>query len=186
MYNQNKIEEIWSISKDKYAIQQVKEEWLWMIDRTVNQWENKKDILEIGCYDGGTSFFLSNFANEMISIDEHNPARFDTTSMEGENFKYIGGDSHLSSTLNQINDKKWNYAFIDGDHSYEGVKADFHNILPFMDQESYMVFHDIVISDFHHEHKCFVGEFWEEVKKDYKYEEYKTNDIWGGIGILFL
>lgn len=38
---------------------------------------------------------------------------------------------------------KYKFVFIDGDHSYEGVKKDFETLLPFMDNDGIMIFHDV-------------------------------------------
>jgi cephalosporin hydroxylase len=180
------LDQIWRISKGKYKIQQIKEEWDWLIANTLEPDESGlKNILEIGCYDGGSSYYLSRFAKNMITIDNNIPCRFDCSCFN-TNYQYIGGDSHHPNQIAHFSDFEWDFAFIDGDHSYEGVKADFYNLLPHLKKGTPVAFHDIAISDFHHTHGCYVGEFWRDLKKEYsatKFEEFQTDLTWGGIGI---
>lgn len=195
-YNQEELDSIWTVAKDEFKIQQIKEEWEWLINETVNKWDKPKNILEIGCYDGGSSYYLSHFAKDMVTMDWHDPARFDITKLVKANtgrefnYAYIGGDSlkpnNIKSALKAFPDQ-FSFAFIDGDHSYEGVKADFENFVPYLPEGTPVVFHDVVISNFHHDHGCYVGEFWRDLKLKYpNTKEFKTNPDWAGIGILIL
>jgi predicted O-methyltransferase YrrM len=186
------LDELWDTAKNDFGIQQIKEEWDWMIAKTVNTWVQHQNILEIGCYDGGSTSYLSHFADDMITIDNNTPARFDVKEVNPNVkglYKYVGGDSHSGVTLSHLDGMTFDFAFIDGDHSWEGVKADFYNVLPYLTKGSPVVFHVIVISDFHHQHGCYVGEFWEELKRDFKggtFSELKTDENWAGIGIVIL
>jgi predicted O-methyltransferase YrrM len=182
-------DDVWKSAKEQYKIQQIREEWEWLISNTVATWETKKNILEIGCYDGGSTYYLSNFANKMRTIDNNVPCRFDPCSIPCLDYEYIGGDSHDPDILKSVLSTDWDFAFIDGDHSYEGVKADFQNVRGFLKSGTPVAFHDIVISDYHHAHGCYVGEFWEDLKKanpTLKTLEFKTDSEWGGIGIVFI
>lgn len=78
------------------------------------------------------------------------------------------------------------FLFIDGDHSYEGVKKDFELYSPLVD--GLIVFHDIV---YHTKMKSDVPLLWKELKGDYEHYEFVSplhNDlgigVWGGIGVL--
>lgn len=187
---ENNLDSMW-IGATNRKIQQIKEEWEWLILTGVKPWAYSQNILEIGCYDGGSTWYLSHFAKNMITIDNHNPCRFDIDEMKKNHFgtyDYIGGDSHDPKMNEHFGKFDWDFVFIDGDHSYEGVKADFYNILPYLKKNTRVAFHDIVISDFHHTHGCYVGEFWEDLKEEYpatKFEEFKTNSEWAGIGIVW-
>ena len=48
----------------------------------------------------------------------------------------------LSELLQNLN-LKYDFVFIDGDHSYAGVKRDYESILPFLSENGVMVFHDV-------------------------------------------
>lgn len=96
---------------------------------------------------------------------------------------------------------KIDFLFIDGDHSYEGVEQDFEMYAPFVKKGGIICFHDIVISEKHHERNVYVGEFWKELTRNrMPYEpnvceingnEYEViefvedkNQTWAGIGAL--
>lgn len=181
---------LWEQSS-KMKIQQIRDEWEWLIDTAIGHRKNM-NILEIGCYDGGSSLYLSNFAKNMITIDNHNPCRFDVekiTSSSDVNYLYRGGDSHSPDQTALFSTYDWDFVFIDGDHSYDGVKADFYNVLPHLKKGTPVAFHDIVVSDSHRSQGCFVGEFWEDLKqtfKAFKFEEFKTTTDWAGIGIVWI
>ena len=76
-----------------FKIQKIREEWLWLVERTVNRWDRPGNILEIGCYDGCSTYFLGNFAQNMVTVDMHK-TRFDPSKVSAKNYRYIGGDSH--------------------------------------------------------------------------------------------
>jgi predicted O-methyltransferase YrrM len=179
---------IWSVAEKEYKIQQIREEWEWLISKIFP--DNSKDynILEIGCYDGGSSFYLNLYSKNMITIDNNIPCRFDHTDFIN-NYQYVGGDSHHPKQTELFSKYEWDFAFIDGDHSYEGVKADFYNLLPHLKKGTPVAFHDIAISDFHHQHGCYVGEFWRDLKKEYnatRFDECQTDLTWGGIGVVWI
>ncbi len=168
-------------------IQQVREEWEWMISK-IERKGVLRNILEIGCYDGGSSWYLNQLAKNMITIDNNQPCRFNPSDL-GEHYQYIGGDSHDPTMHKYFSQHKWDFVFIDGDHSYDGVKKDFYTILPYLRKGTPVAFHDIIISPHHHSCNCYVGEFWEELKKEYsatRFEEYKSNTEWAGIGIVWI
>lgn len=128
-----------------------------------------------------------------------------------DNVYFIRGDSHSASTrtkftklfdivvvkpLPEIIGKCIDVLFIDGDHTYEGVKQDFLDYEPFCKKESIICFHDINDSPRHRERNVFVSEFWKELKENenggvteyngnyYKVMEFNAGQDWAGIGIL--
>jgi predicted O-methyltransferase YrrM len=189
MYNPTVLESFWQTALGSFKIQQIREEWLWLVDQTVNRWDRPGHILEIGCYDGGSTFFLGNFAENMVTVDMHKKPRFDPSKIPAKNYRYHGGDSHAPAQTRHFSKHSWDFVLIDGDHSYEGVKADFENILPHLRPGIPVAFHDIAISRSHHEQGCFVGEFWNDLKARYPqagFEEIRTHPDWAGIGIIRL
>ena len=71
--------------------------------------------------------------------------------------------------------------FIDGDHTYEGVKKDFEMYGPLVRESGIIAFHDIAVI----EKPCEVRKFWKELNSDYKKEIIEDEKQgWNGIGII--
>ncbi|WP_395750198.1 class I SAM-dependent methyltransferase [Prosthecobacter sp.] len=102
----------------------------------------------------------------------------------------IQDDSHSEQTRQQaevaLAGMKLDILFIDGDHSYKGVKRDFELWSPLVKSEGYVVFHDIL----RHKHveKCEVDQLWTELKVRFPFFEFveDPDQGWGGIGIIKL
>lgn len=155
-------------------------------------------VLEIGTgRNGGTLFLFSRIASEdatIISIDlpraYHNwkIPLFKSFTLEDQQIHSIRADSHDRATLDKIetilNDKKIDFLFIDGDHTYEGVKKDFEMYSPLVKKNGIIAFHDIVIHT--PEVCCEVNRFWNEIKPQYEHIEIVKD--WkqehGGIGLI--
>lgn len=134
-------------------------------------------------------------AEEMDKRDLWFHERFD-------NCYFIRGNSHDDDTLENVGDllgTTWNgdktaltsnqldLLFIDGDHSYDGVKQDFEFYSQFCKKNSIIVFHDIIDSQRHREREVFVSLFWNEIKHDPRFESFEIvgdrNQGWAGLGI---
>jgi predicted O-methyltransferase YrrM len=84
----------------------------------------------------------------------------------------IQGDSHSIETLKKIEellrDNKVDFLFIDGNHSYEGVKKDFEMYSLLVRKGGIIAFHDI-IPDYYAKRgikpASGVYKFWNEVKE---------------------
>jgi cephalosporin hydroxylase len=106
----------------------------------------------------------------------------------GVELHLIQADSHLPTTREEAKKRLFGDAidvlFIDGDHSYEGVKADFELWSTLVSPGGLVIFHDIL------PHKvvahCEVDKLWNELKPRYAHEEYIDNPDqgWAGIGVL--
>jgi len=155
-----------------------------------------KVILEIGTARGGTLFLFSNIADEeatLISVDLYQSIGkrilFRYIRKEKQKIFLIQGDSHSIETLRKIEailrDNKVDFLFIDGDHSYEGVKKDFEMYSPLVKKGGIIAFHDIVPHP--PETRCEVNKFYNEIKYDYRYIEIVRDwaQKWAGIGVLF-
>lgn len=162
-------------------------------------------ILEIGTKYGGTTHFLAEHfpKAKIISIDLPRKSPFNETVKNrnrwfkayfGDRVEFLVADSQKEETrnivLNIVNNYGIDCLFIDGDHTYEGVKQDFINWLPAMVSGSIIGFHDIVDSENHRKQNCYVAKFWNELKNNKQYYhgeliENKNQD-WAGIGYLFV
>lgn len=122
-----------------------------------------KVVVEIGTAGGGTLFLFCRIAAEdatIISIDF--PDRrfggsypvwkiplYKEFRLRKQRLYLVRADSHSPETLlrvkNLLKGEKVDFVFIDGDHSYEGVKLDFEMYGPLVDNSGMVAFHDIVI-----------------------------------------
>jgi predicted O-methyltransferase YrrM len=108
----------------------------------------------------------------------------------GQTLRLIRADSHLAETkervLQDLRGEKLDYLFIDGDHTYEGVKKDFEMYSPLVRSGGLVAFHDV--AEHGRELACGVDKFWNEIKEQYKHREMIENSKqgWAGIGVLFM
>lgn len=94
---------------------------------------------------------------------------------EGHETHLFLGNSRAPTLVKAVQDLgPYDFCFIDGDHSYEGVKADWENYGP---HAKVVAFHDIVNNT-----GCF--RLWQELKEQYRTIEY-TSSLFLGIGILY-
>ena len=165
-----------------------------------------RTILEIGVGKAGSSWAFSKIEalERIVAIDlpggpwgggpteesikyiaDNSPIKYD----------FIAGNSMSSECLEAVKkllfksfDKfdEVDFLFIDGDHSYSGVKTDFLTYKQFVREGGLIAFHDIC--EHAPETGCEVKKFWDEIKestpKD-KYVEFISEPTnWGGIGVL--
>lgn len=102
----------------------------------------------------------------------------------GYDVRVIWGDSRYKGVIeNASKDGPFDLIFIDGDHTYEGVKADFENYSP---MGKLIAFHDIA-NDMKRNSKGELIEvpvFWNELKQEYKHWEFIVKGSNMGIGII--
>jgi predicted O-methyltransferase YrrM len=104
----------------------------------------------------------------------------------------IKGDSHQEETVNLVKgliQHGLDLLFIDGDHSYKGVKEDFSRYSLLVKKGGWIAFHDI-IPDYQIRYGIHLGgwtggvpKFWNEVKRRYKHFEIVDNPRQDGAGI---
>jgi len=158
--------------------------------------------LEIGTCSGGTLFLFSRISAPdatLISVDLPG-GRFGgghsrwldpllrSFGRADQRIELVLGDSHEARTLAQIERKlagaTVDFLFIDGDHTYDGVKADFEMYSPLVRSEGLIALHDIVPGN--EDQVGGVPTFWRELKSRYKTREIVENWSQGsaGIGVL--
>jgi predicted O-methyltransferase YrrM len=162
-----------------------------------------KRIIEIGTANGGTLYLFSHVAQPdafLISIDLPNGRfgggfrnwrkfLFKKMVQKNQKLKLILKNSQnldtFLETQSLLNGEKVDFLFIDGDHTYEGVKKDFESYSKLVKPGGIIAFHDIVKGN-----PSFVGEvhkFWNEVKNNHKHMELveeKGQEAFG-IGVIF-
>jgi len=157
-----------------------------------------KLILEIGtCRDGTLYRFMREADDKAIFISIDMPGgkyggelgQPDETEMQswkrpGQTLHIIREDSHADQTLKKVKallkKRKFDFALIDGDHTYEGVKKDFEMYGPLV--KGMVAFHDIC----HHPNFPDVGveKFWNELEGEKIEIINDPNQGWAGIGVI--
>jgi predicted O-methyltransferase YrrM len=176
-------------------------------------------ILEIGTSAGGTLFLLAQLASPgglVISIDLPRGEfgggyplwkvpLYKAFARPGERLELIRGDSHEPANAMRVRrlleEKPLDFLFIDGDHSYDGVRRDFEIFAPLVRPGGLVAFHDISAPGEDSESQgtrldedqptLLVGDvpkFWNDIKRHYRTEELVSSGSEGffGIGLVFL
>jgi predicted O-methyltransferase YrrM len=180
---------------------QIKEEFIELLK--IFKEKKPKYILEIGTANGGTLFNFCKIAPDdatIISVDlpegpfgggypEWKIPIYQAFKKENQKLYLLRKDSHQKETLDEVlkilNGNQLDFLFIDGDHSYEGVKKDFEMYSPLVRKGGIIAFHDIV--EHIPESECLVNKFWDKIKINSKYKEVINclNQKWAGIGIIY-
>lgn len=180
MYREQ-LQALFERAKSEYGIQQIPGEFLDFMEFCREQ--DIQSVIEIGSYTGGTTFmFREAFEKRVIAVDI-NPL----SDIKG--VEYISGDSQQEDTIKAVNtllgQSKVDMLFVDGNHSYEGVKADWENYCKRVKKGGLIVFHDIVDSQEHRIQGCNVAQLWDTLKKSSDAKEFITDgSTWGGIGVI--
>ena len=162
-----------------------------------------KYILEIGTAFGGTLFLFTRIASydaKIISIDlpggnfgggyiKTRIKLYNSFSINNQKIHLIRKNSHKKETLEEVEEilskNKLDLLFIDGDHTYKGVKKDFELYSPLVKEGGIIVLHDIVKSEIK---GVEVSLFWDELKSKYNITEIieNQNQNWAGLGLIKL
>jgi predicted O-methyltransferase YrrM len=147
-------------------------------------------IVEIGCDAGGTLWAWQQLPGppRVIGVDLPAAAYSTAEFPETHGAELIIGNSHHGRTFTllaqTLGDTLADVLFIDADHTYRGVAADYHGYRPLVRPGGLIVFHDIVP----HPHIPEVGvrQLWMEISEHWPATEIITDpaEPWGGIGIL--
>jgi predicted O-methyltransferase YrrM len=149
-------------------------------------------MLEIGTARGGSLYLWSRYfesLSKIVSLDagthiEHYKSRIRLFEKFADtDTEFVISNSHEESTYdkikNCIKDKKIDFLLIDGDHSYDGVKSDFHMYSDLVSDNGIIAFHDIV-----NEEWPGVGKFWREIESEYDTTEIIEHPERLGIGVI--
>lgn len=156
-------------------------------------------VLEIGTGRGGTLFLWTRLARPnatIVSIDlpggkfggGYNKWRtilYKRFAKGNQELHLLRVDSHAQSTLEKtkqlLGGNPIDFLFIDGDHSFEGVKKDWEMYSPLVRPGGMVVFHDIAGNYDDTE----VKRLWDSIKSDFEHREYVTDSGgYYGIGVL--
>lgn len=154
-------------------------------------------VLEIGTASGGSLFMFTRIASneaKIASVDLPNGSfgggypdwkipLYSAFALPGQQLKLIRADSHATKTFDEVKEYFANqpidFIFIDGDHTYEGVRSDFESYRRLINKGGYIAFHDI-------EYAEGVRRFWSEIKGQYgsRWEFISETGPRYGIGVL--
>ncbi len=156
-------------------------------------------VLEIGTHRGGTLYLWARLARPdatLVSIDlpggkfggGYSPFRspiYRRFAQEGQKIHLIRANSHDASTLAEVSGllsgRPVDFLFIDGDHTYAGVKKDWEMYSPLVRPGGLIVFHDVAGNY----EETQVKAVWDAIKADYPHREYKAHpEGLYGIGVL--
>lgn len=158
-----------------------------------------KNFMEIGTDQGGTFAIWSKLSKDgkRISIDiphgNYGVSSYDVNKRDeylkslGSNVTMIHGDSQSGEIKNRISstlkEGELDFLFIDGDHTYEGVKKDYENYKKYVKPGGWIGFHDIKDTEFHRNANCRVDLLWDELEGE-KIEFVDNRSSYGGIGFI--
>ena len=158
-----------------------------------------KTVLEIGTLKGGTLYLWTKAASPnatIISIDlpgsypKRKISFYKSFGSASQKIYLLRADSHSETTLHRVErilrGRKVDFLFIDGDHSYEGVKNDFQMYAKLVKSGGIVAFHDIVPGP--SERVGNVSKFWDEIKQNFRYIEIVEdwNQDGYGIGVIYI
>jgi predicted O-methyltransferase YrrM len=162
-------------------------------------------VLEIGTARGGTLFLLTRVAAPdalLVSVDlrrgqfgggypRWRARLYRSFARERQLVELVLGDSHERRTRERIRhllgDRALDLLFVDGDHTYEGVKQDFADYSRLVRPGGLVAFHDIVPGGpGKHGDPGGVPAFWRELAATRQATELVEDWEWGSCGIGFI
>ncbi|HLG90823.1 MAG TPA: class I SAM-dependent methyltransferase [Candidatus Saccharimonadales bacterium] len=161
-----------------YYIQQVPEEISALLHELAKA-DHYSNFMEIGSAAGGTSRLFNDFFHfrNMVVLDNNaynqKAVRIRKQQLAGLPVMEFNGDSQSVEANNFVRDLniEFDILFIDGDHSYNGVRNDYYNHLEFVKKGGFLIFHDSVSFP-------EVGRFVNELKHDSRLtfiDQYRNN-----------
>jgi len=163
-------------------------------------------VVEIGTLHGGTLWAWCQVAADdaaIISIDlpegpfgggyrEDAASRLRGYARSAQTVHLIRADSHDTRTLEHVRQilgpRQIDLLFIDGDHTYQGVRLDFEMYAPLVRSGGLIVLHDIL--PHHDDQRCEVDRFWRDIVTGYEHlafvdhRDRGSRGQWGGIGVV--
>lgn len=160
-------------------------------------------VLEIGTARGGTLYLWTQAARPdatIVSVDlpggpfggaycMYRTPFYQSFAREGQRLHLERADSHDPQTVRQVTDLFANqpadFLFIDGDHTYEGVKADFEQYGPLVRPGGLIGLHDVLPRD--DAPAIEVHRLWDQIQSKYDGREIVGPEGSGrkiGIGVV--
>ncbi len=162
-------------------------------------------ILEIGTARGGTLYLWTQAASDnalIVSVDLPGGkfgaayplcrvSFYHSFAKQKQKLFLLRKDSHDTQTIKEVIDlyrgHPIDFAFIDGDHTYEGVKSDFLNYGHLVRPGGIIAFHDILPRPEFPDIQVY--KFWQEIKQNFNSKDLIGDERSGrkvGIGLIFV
>ena len=113
---------------------------------------------------------------------------YESFAIHKQKIHLVRENSHAPATFNMVKKIlegcKLDFLFIDGDHTYNGVKSDFEMYSRLVGGGGIIALHDIVPSP--PENVGGVPRFWDEIKHCFNYTELVKEQEQGGYGIAVI
>jgi predicted O-methyltransferase YrrM len=154
---------------------------------------------EIGTRDGGNTFLFMHALSHVeryvgMDLAVRNRQKLLASRRRGQRAQLFSGNSQTTEMRDRVRQylegDLFDFLFIDGDHRYEGVKADFLNYRSLVRPGGLIAFHDIVKGQATSEEmgggNVWAGgvpRFWQELKPSYEHREFVENREQTGFGI---
>lgn len=158
-------------------------------------------VMEIGTNNGGTLFLWTRLAAPdalIISLDLPGgefgggygwwrTSLYRDFALSGQTLHLLRRDSHAPASLKAVQDllggRLLDVLFIDGDHTYEGVRMDHEMYRSLVRPGGWIVFHDIAE---HVDPGCDVRRYWLEVSRGCRAVEHVAIPPagWAGLGVI--
>lgn len=175
---------------DHPRLEQIPDEFDWWVNLLLR--EEPASLLTIGAGHGGVEWHVARKFRErdrdiaITCVDRVAPSEFsrsfdDIRKRFGQRVDFVQGDSGRMETIARLG-KSFDAVFIDADHGFRSVDADF--ALALGKNAKIIGLHDIVDSDWHAASKCCVSRLWRSLVRNYETREHKSG-AWGGIGVVW-
>ncbi|MCG2633012.1 class I SAM-dependent methyltransferase [Bradyrhizobium sp. WYCCWR 13023] len=159
-------------------------------------------VLEIGTAQGGVFWLLCQISSpeaHLISLDLPPEERYsggkkvdvdlERLKKTGQTVHAVTGSSHDPAILTRVKtilgESALDILFIDGDHTYEGVRQDYEMYHSLVRPGGLIAFHDIIHTKFEN---CQVDRFWGELAGNANIRTTeligRTKSHFGGIGVI--
>jgi predicted O-methyltransferase YrrM len=176
--------------EDALRLQQVPEEYAGLVELVLGL--APRSYLEVGIGNGG-SWLTMSYLNRATLESSHAVDNLSYAFAGQRHDEVLFIRDYLSGLIADVRfyhqnsgdffqhcEHKYDVAFIDGDHSYVGVRTDYLDALRHVNPGGIMIFHDV-----NSQAAPGVAHFWGEVKTKHRHQEFIHSDTCG-IGVIYL
>jgi cephalosporin hydroxylase len=189
----------YALAGDAFGLVQKPSEMLGLIEYLKQA--KPKTICEIGTFRGGTTFLLSQALESVdttigVDIAIRNGSLMRYLKRPNQRLHLVRGSSYDATTVARVEavlrGRLLDLLFIDGDHAYSGVSADFFAYRPLVRDGGFIAFHDIVsdyATRFGRQTSSLTGGvpvFWRQIKDVLSSREFIDDREQDGFGIGLL